>query len=91
MKRLREEWPTKYIEPRTPAPSETLEAIYMTDDALLADVLKQHLEARGILAILRNPQHIGRGMYGSYHVMVPSVDAKRGKSVVTWLLAEEAE
>ena len=92
MKRLREEWPEETIAPREPGPYEQLVSAYETDDGMLADLLAEQLEVRGVHCEQREPEVIGRAgaalVYGSHKLMVWNGDMNRAETIIKTLLAQ---
>ena len=94
LQRLRDEWPPDAITPRTPGPDETLIVVYQSDDGMLATLLAEHLEVRGIACHRADPKLIGSSgighVYGSFKLGVWSADAEEAKQVIDRLLVEPA-
>jgi hypothetical protein len=94
MKRLREEWPEETVVPREPGPYEQLVCVYETDDGMLADLLAEQLEARGVHCELCEPGVIGRvgaaPVYGSYKLMVWNGDTTAAEMLIATLLGQPA-
>ncbi len=83
---LRTRWPTETLTPRTPAADETPVVVLTTEEAFAADLLRQHLEARGIAAPTAGPPTISNTVYtqsvGGHRLLVWSDDADRAQAVI---------
>ena len=92
---LRTRWPTETLVPRVPDPDEQPVVVLTTDQAPAADLLRQHLEARGIAARTAGPQPIGYAAYqhvmGGHKLVVWSADAERARAIVAslWVVDED--
>ena len=86
---LRTGWPTEAIAPRSPAADETPVVVLTTDEAPAVELLRQHLEARGVFARAASPQPIGHAAYqqvmGGHRLIVWSADADRARAIVARL------
>jgi hypothetical protein len=84
--KLRDSWPNEHISPRTPQPDEQPVVVLMTDNRWAADLLCQHLEARGIRATTSGgnalPGNVYTGTRESYRLSVWSDDEDRGKAII---------
>jgi hypothetical protein len=86
---LRTRWPTESLVPRSPAADETPVVVLTTDEAPAADLLRQHLEARGIAARTAGPPTISNTVYthvvGGHRLLVWSADADRARAIIARL------
>jgi len=84
--RLRDEWPSVPITPRTPAADEGVVAVYIAHNGIEADLLKQQIEARGVQC--RVEERADFGARAGYRprmrtlVMVPAADEMVGREIV---------
>ncbi|HEX8521986.1 MAG TPA: hypothetical protein VF669_06995 [Tepidisphaeraceae bacterium] len=94
LRRLREDWPANAIDVRRPRPDETPVLLFSTFSLPLADLLRQHLECRGVASQLSqgtggiNPV-TGARLAGAWLLMVWSEDVERARAIVEHLLPEE--
>jgi hypothetical protein len=75
LKALRAKLPADAIDPRRPEPHEEPVVVFTTERGMLAEILRQHLEARGIPAEVVKPQAVDRVL------MLPPVSTRR---LVVW-------
>lgn len=85
---LKNGWPANAIVPRRPSGVETLMVVLETDNPVESNLLKQQLEARGILAAVQSSQSAhfasayGQRMPTVYRVHVYEGDIDRAKAYV---------
>lgn len=87
--RVREAWPEDPIALRRPDPGEAA-VVVMEDVHGPVDLLREHLECRGIPADVLDAPVIGRSkhsdIYGTRKLVVWEEDVSRAKEIINWLL-----
>ena len=94
LRRLREEWPGNAINLRMPRPDETPCLLFTTFSGPLADLLRQHLECRGVVCQLSRAQGgidpvNATPMIGAWRLVVWSEDVEQAVGIVKHLLPEQ--
>lgn len=90
-KRLRTHWPNEPVAIRQPEPDEQPVVVRESDNGMECDLLRQHLEARGIHCEASQQQLPGLRRSGPLyqHVLVVwSADADRARHIISDLLSE---
>jgi hypothetical protein len=98
LRRLREEWPTDAIVPRRPGADETLVVVRESFDRMELDLLREHLEVRGIAGSVVDAPELGPSIAGyaapghaprgTFKLAVWSADASTAVAVIDRLLSE---
>ncbi len=90
---LRTRWPTEVIAPRPWAPDELPVVVLTTDEAPVVELLRQHLEARGVAARTAGPEPIGHAAYqqvvGGHRLIVWSGDEDRSRLIIARLWGDD--
>ena len=88
---LRTRWPTETLVPRPPTPDEQPVVVLTTDESPAADLLRQHLQARGITARTTGRQTIinsHTGLRVSRRLIVWSADEERARAIIARLWSD---
>jgi hypothetical protein len=79
-----------------PDPAEQPVVVLTTDAGPAAELLRQHLEARGIAARTAGPQPIGGSVYtghsmGGHRLIVWSADEERARAIIARLWIDDGD
>jgi len=88
---LREDWPADPIELRVPDPEEVPQVVYASPDGTKADLLRQHLMARGIACQLHHSSRLddtGQRIDGDSKLVVWSRDVELARALIRHLLPD---
>ena len=92
LQHLRNNWPAESLTPRRPATDEESVVCYETDDWVLAPLLREQLEARGVACSRIGAPIVGRAaidpVRGSHKLVVWSRDLERATAIIERLLSE---
>jgi hypothetical protein len=89
-KALQNDWPAAPIQPRVPEPHEKPIVVYRAQQWAEAELLMQHLQARGVLAKLKSKDEFFQSGYDSQRVSnwlvnVPSDDLELANAIINKL------
>jgi len=86
LRKLREDWPATPITLRRPGFGEVPVTLFTTHSGVLADLLRQHLECRGVACQLSHAEQInptsGARTVGAVHLTVWSEDRDLGSAII---------